>query len=131
MAETSTGRGTLAAPPREGRAGGRSDADLVRELEARVARLEEEAQRRPAAAPAAVGPRTVLSVLGMIVLVGAALVLGYLAWKAIALVLIDVLFSLALSPAVEFLLARGPSRASAAAVVFVLTLCVVALLGLL
>jgi predicted PurR-regulated permease PerM len=75
--------------------------------------------------------RTVLSVLGMIVLVGGTLVLGYLAWKAITLGLIAVLFALALNPAVELFVSRGFGRATAAAIVFVLTLAVLTLLGVL
>jgi predicted PurR-regulated permease PerM len=133
MADSAIGRDTLAPPQRESTRGARSEGDLVRELETRVARLEADLRRIPASGPAgsALGARSVLSVLGLVVAVGVALFLGYLAWKAIALVLIAVLFALALSPAVAFLVARGRSRPSAAAIVFVSTLCVVVALGFL
>jgi predicted PurR-regulated permease PerM len=95
-------------------------------LELRVAELERERD-----AARGFGPRNVLTVLGLIVLVGGLLVVGYLAWQAITLVLIAVLFALALNPAVEFFVARGLGRGAAAAIVFVLALAVVGLLGLL
>jgi predicted PurR-regulated permease PerM len=110
----------------------RGDPDLVRDLELRVARLEADLRAPHVRGRAGLlGARNVFAVLGMIVLVAGALFLGYLAWKGIALVLISILFALALNPGVEFFVARGFSRGSAAALVFVLALAVLALLGLL
>jgi predicted PurR-regulated permease PerM len=110
------------------------DSDVVRRLEQRVAQLEAE-QRvgrdgRPSSSTP-FGARSVLTVLGLVVIVAGVVALGYLAWKGISLVLIAVLFALALNPAVEFFVARGLGRGSAAAVVFVLAVCLVAALGLL
>ena len=104
-----------------------AQVDAVRALELRVAQLERERD----AAGRRFAPGSVLTVLGLIVLVGGLLLLGYLAWEAITLVLIAVLFALALNPAVEFFVARGLRRGLAAAIVFVLALCMVGLLGLL
>jgi predicted PurR-regulated permease PerM len=114
--------------------GARGEADVVRQLEARVTRLEADLRGRPVGrggSGAPLGARHVLAVLGMMAAVVGALFVGYLAWKGITLVLIAVLFALALNPAVEFFQARGCSRASAAAVVFVLALALLGLLGLL
>jgi predicted PurR-regulated permease PerM len=110
----------------------RPDADIVRALELRVARLEADsraAPSRPRGGPFAA--RNVFAVLGMVVLVVGALFVGYLAWKGITLVLIALLFALALNPAVEFFVARGFARGAAAALVFVLALAMLGLLGLL
>jgi predicted PurR-regulated permease PerM len=110
------------------------DEELVRRLEQRVALLEAERQvaRDPApAGPTALGVRSVLVALGLIVAVAVAVALGYLAWKGISLVLIAVLFAVALNPAVEFFVVRGLARVTAAVLVFVLALCVVGILGLL
>ena len=121
-------------------AGGRggplgTDADaLIIRLEQRIARLEAQQVGGPDRRPNAASPvsaRHVLMILGMVVAVLATITLGYLAWKGISLVLIAILFALALNPAVEFFVARGLSRGSAAAIVFILALLVVGVLGLL
>ena len=112
----------------------RTDAELVRALEARVERLESDLRGAPQSRPAADGRfavRHILTVLGLIVLVAGALFVAFLARKGIALVFISVFFALALNPAVEFFVARRFSRGSAAALVFVLALAVIGLLGLL
>jgi predicted PurR-regulated permease PerM len=111
-----------------------ADGDVVRRLEQRIARLEAEqrdghAGRSSASTPFAA--RSVLTVLGLVVVVAGVVALGYLAWRGISLVLIAVLFALALNPAVEFFVSRGLRRGLAAAVVFVLAVCMVAALGLL
>jgi predicted PurR-regulated permease PerM len=111
----------------------RTDAERVRDLEVRVKRLEGDlraaSQRRPESGRLAA--RNVLAVLGMIALVAGAVFVGYLAWEGITLVLISVLFALALNPAVEFFLARGLARGSAATLVFVVALVLLVLLGFL
>jgi predicted PurR-regulated permease PerM len=113
--------------------GPRTDAERVRDLELRVERLEGDlraaSERRSASGRFAA--RNVFAVLGMIALVAGALFVGYLAWEGITLVLISVLFALALNPAVEFFVARGFSRGSAATLVFVVALVVLGLLGFL
>src|SRR3954452_109031 len=109
------------------------DGEVVRRLEQRVAVLEAERRAvrgRPAAGPGP-GARTVLTALGLVVVVAGAVALAYLAWKGISLVLIAVLFAVALNPAVEFFVARGFARVSAAVLVFVLALCAVGVLGVL
>jgi predicted PurR-regulated permease PerM len=114
--------------------GARAEADALRHLEARVADLEAELNRPGAdqrQKSSLLAPRQVFSVLGMVAVVVGGLFVGYLAWKGITLVLIAVLFALALNPAVEFFVARGCSRATAAALVFVLALGLLGLLGLL
>jgi predicted PurR-regulated permease PerM len=106
----------------------------LRELELRVSRLETDLRAAPESRGASGAPwaaRHVFAVLGMVALVAGALFVGYHAWKGITLVLIAVLFALALNPAVEFVIARGVSRGSAAALVFVAALCLFGLLGLL
>ena len=121
--------------PEAGRAESRrGETELVRELELRVARLEAELRVAPESRRAAASPfaaRSVFAVLGMVALVAGALFVGYLAWKGITLVLVAALFALALNPAVEFFVARNLPRGSAAVVVFVLALALLALLGLL
>jgi predicted PurR-regulated permease PerM len=69
-----------------------------------------------------VRPRTVLVVLGITVLVGVVLVLGYLAWHVLTWILIAILLAAALNPAVEALERRGLGRGWAATVVFFLAL---------
>lgn len=79
----------------------------------------------------AIRARTVLVVLGITVLVGVVLVLGYLAWHVLTWILIAILLAAALNPAVEALERRGMGRAWAATVVFVLALLVLTGLGFL
>jgi predicted PurR-regulated permease PerM len=79
----------------------------------------------------AVRPRTVLVVLGITVLVGCVLLLGYLAWHVLTWILIAVLLAAALNPAVEAFERRGMSRVAAASLVFVLALAAVVGLGFL
>lgn len=79
----------------------------------------------------AIRPRTVLVVLGITVLVGVVLVLGYLAWHVLTWILIAILLAAALNPAVEAFERRGLRRAWAATLVFVLALLVVTTIGFL
>ena len=79
----------------------------------------------------AVRPRTVLVVLGITVLVGCVLLLGYLAWHVLTWILIAALLAAALNPAVEAFERRGMTRVAAASLVFVLALAVVVGLGFL
>jgi predicted PurR-regulated permease PerM len=73
----------------------------------------------------ALGPRTVLMVLGIMLGVALVLVLGYLALAALAWISIAAFFAMALNPLVEWLERRGLKRGSAAAVVFLVGLIVV------
>jgi predicted PurR-regulated permease PerM len=79
----------------------------------------------------AIRPRTVLVVLGITVLVGVVLVLGYLAWHVLTWILIAILLAAALNPAVEAFERRGLGRGWAATLVFVLALLVVTAIGFL
>ncbi len=79
----------------------------------------------------AVRPRTVLVVLGITVLVGFVLLLGYLAWHVLTWILIAVLLAAALNPAVEVFERRGMTRVAAASLVFVLALAAVVGIGFL
>lgn len=78
-----------------------------------------------------VRPRTILVVLGITVLVGVVLVLGYLAWNVLTWILIAMLLAAALNPAVEAFERRGMRRGWAATLVFFLALLVVTGLGFL
>jgi predicted PurR-regulated permease PerM len=78
-----------------------------------------------------VRPRTILVVLGIVLVVAAALSLLYLAWHVITWILIALFLALALNPAVEFFERRGLRRGLAAAVVFVLAVVVITGLGFL
>lgn len=70
----------------------------------------------------AIRPRTVLVVLGITVLVGLVLLLGYLAWHVLTWILIAILLAAALNPAVEVFERRGVNRGWAATLVFGLAL---------
>jgi predicted PurR-regulated permease PerM len=76
-------------------------------------------------------PRTVLVVVGITVLVGVVLLLGYLAWQVLSWILIAILLAAALNPAVEAFQRRGLSRGWAATVVFFLALLGMTALGFL
>ena len=131
--ETLGGRPSSALPSPSGEYAG-AQGDAVRRLEQRIAQLEAELGAGRPARPHSSAPfstRSVLTILGLIVVVAGVVALGYLAWKGISLVLIAVLFALALNPAVEFFVSHGLGRGPAAGVVFVLALCAVAALGLL
>jgi predicted PurR-regulated permease PerM len=78
-----------------------------------------------------VRPRTILLVLGIAVLVGLVLVLGYLAWHVLTWILIAMLLAAALNPAVEWFEQRGLSRLWAASLVFFLALLVLTAIGFL
>jgi predicted PurR-regulated permease PerM len=78
-----------------------------------------------------VRPRTILLVLGITVLVGLVLVLGYLAWHVLTWILIAILLAAALNPAVEAFERRGLGRFWAATLVFVLALLVLTGIGFL
>ncbi|MEA2285607.1 MAG: hypothetical protein QOJ21_1650, partial [Solirubrobacteraceae bacterium] len=130
-AEAFGGKASLALPGPPGERAGESD--VVRGLEQRVAQLEAQQRGGRVGGPnpsTPFGARSVLTVLGLIVVVVGVVALAYLAWKGISLVLIAVLFALALNPAVEFFVSRGLGRGFAAAVVFVLAVGAVAALGL-
>ena len=79
----------------------------------------------------AVRPRTILVVLGITVLVGVVLLLGYLAWHVLTWILIAALLAAALNPAVEAIERRGLARVWAASLVFVLALAVLSGIGFL
>ena len=78
-----------------------------------------------------VRPATVLSVLGLTILVGVVLLLGYLAWHVLTWVLIAIVLAVALNPAVEAFERRGMRRGYAASIVFVLALLVLTGVGFL
>jgi predicted PurR-regulated permease PerM len=78
-----------------------------------------------------VQPRTVVVVLGITVLIGLVLVLGYLAWQVLSWILIAILLAAALNPAVEAFERRGLTRPWAATIVFGLALLFVTALGFL
>jgi predicted PurR-regulated permease PerM len=69
-----------------------------------------------------VRPRTIFLVVGIAVLVGLVLLLGYLAWHVLTWILIAILLAAALNPAVEAFERRGMRRGYAASVVFALAL---------
>jgi predicted PurR-regulated permease PerM len=85
----------------------------------------------PEARVVLVRPRTILLVLGLTVLVGLVLVLGYLAWQVLTWILIAILLAAALNPGVEAFERRGMSRIWAASAVFALALLVLTGLGFL
>ena len=76
----------------------------------------------PEARVVTVRPTTVLSVLGLTILVGVVLLLGYLAWHVLSWVLIAIVLAAALNPAVEAFECRGLRRGYAATIVFALAL---------
>ena len=78
-----------------------------------------------------VRPATVLAVLGIAVLVGVVLLLGYLAWHVLTWILIAIILAAALNPAVEWFEGRGLRRAWAASLVFGLTLLFLTAIGFL
>jgi predicted PurR-regulated permease PerM len=69
-----------------------------------------------------VRPRTILVVLGIVLVAAALFVFLYLAWHVITWILIALFFALALNPAVEFFERHGLRRGLASAVVFLLAL---------
>lgn len=73
--------------------------------------------------------RTVLSVLGIAVLVGLGLLLVLLAWRVLMWILIAALLAAALNPAVEWLERRRMNRPLAATAVFLVALLVVSGIG--
>lgn len=83
----------------------------------------------PEARVVTVRPRTVLSVLGIAVLVGLAIVLVLLAWRVLTWILIAALLAAALNPSVEWLEQRRLRRPLAATAVFVAALLVVSGIG--
>jgi predicted PurR-regulated permease PerM len=74
-------------------------------------------------------PRSILTALGVLVGVVAAIEFMMLAQAALTLVVVALFLALALNPAVEFFQRRGLGRGSAVAVVYVMALAVLALLG--
>ena len=75
-------------------------------------------------------PRSVLTALGVLVAVVAAIEFILLAQAGLTLVMVALFLALALNPAVEFLQRRGLGRAMAVGAVYVVTLAFFALLGL-
>ena len=76
-------------------------------------------------------PQTVFLVIGLSVLVGAALLLVYLAWNVLSWIVIATFLAIALNPAVESLERRGLGRPWAASVVFAVALLVLTGIGFL
>ena len=76
-----------------------------------------------------VRPRTIFGVLGIVVLVGLVLLLGYLAWTVLTWILIAALLAAALNPAVEALERRGISRGWGATIVFFTALLALSAIG--
>jgi predicted PurR-regulated permease PerM len=77
----------------------------------------------------AIRPRTVFLVIGITVLVGLVLLLGYLAWHVLTWIIVAMLLAAALNPAVERLEARGLGRGVSASIVFVSTLLLLSAIG--
>jgi predicted PurR-regulated permease PerM len=86
---------------------------------------------RPEVRVVTVRPSTVLTVLGITVLVGCVLLLGYLAWHVLTWVIVAAVLAAALNPAVEAFESRGMRRGVAATLVFSLALLVVTAIGFL
>jgi predicted PurR-regulated permease PerM len=78
-----------------------------------------------------VRPRTILVVIGIVLVVLALLTFFYLAWHVITWILIALFLALALNPAVEFFQGRGLGRGLASGVVFILALGAITGLGFL
>jgi predicted PurR-regulated permease PerM len=76
-------------------------------------------------------PRTILVILGIAILVGAALAFVYLAWHVLTWILIAVILAAALNPAVEYFERRGLKRGWAVGLVFLLVILGLTGLGLL
>ncbi len=76
-----------------------------------------------------VRPRTVLQVLGIVVLVGLVLLLVYNAWRVLTWILIAGVLAAALNPAVEAFERRGLRRGWAASLVFGLALLGITAIG--
>ncbi|HEX2045650.1 MAG TPA: AI-2E family transporter, partial [Gaiellaceae bacterium] len=76
-----------------------------------------------------VRPRTVLVVLGIVLVTAALLTFVYLAWHVITWLLIALFLALALNPAVEFFERRGVRRGWASSLVFLLTVAIFVGLG--
>jgi predicted PurR-regulated permease PerM len=74
-------------------------------------------------------PRSILTALGVVLAVIAAIEFMLLAQAGLTLVVIALFLALALNPAVEFVQRRGLGRGSAVGVVYVLAVAVLALLG--
>ena len=86
---------------------------------------------RPEVRVVTVRPATVLTVLGIAVLVGCVLLLGYLAWQVLSWIVIAAVLAAALNPAVERFEARGMGRGMAATVVFAIALLFMTAVGFL
>jgi predicted PurR-regulated permease PerM len=78
-----------------------------------------------------VRPTTILTVLGITVLVGTFVYVGYLAWQVLTWILIAAVLATALNPAVERVQQRGMSRGLAATIVFFTALLTVTAIGFL
>jgi predicted PurR-regulated permease PerM len=76
-------------------------------------------------------PKTVLTVLGILLATLGILALVYLAWHVITWILIAIFLALALNPAVEFFQRKGMRRGYATAIVFFVAVAVITGLGFL
>jgi predicted PurR-regulated permease PerM len=76
-----------------------------------------------------VRPRTILVVLGIVLVASALLTFVYLAWHVITWILIALFLALALNPAVEAFERRGLRRGWASALVFLLAVVALVVLG--
>jgi predicted PurR-regulated permease PerM len=72
-----------------------------------------------------VRPRTIMSVLGLVLLVALSLWIVFLSWRVITWLLVAIFLACALNPAVEFFIRRGLRRGTASGVVFFLAIVVI------
>ena len=75
-------------------------------------------------------PRTILTILGVVLLVVVAFALVYLAWRVVTWILIAVFLAAALNPAVEWFERRSVGRGLASAIVFLAALLALTGLGI-
>jgi predicted PurR-regulated permease PerM len=86
---------------------------------------------RPEVRVVTVRPATILTVLGISVLVGVAVFLAFLAWHVITWIVIAAVLAAALNPAVEHFVRRGMRRGLAVGLVFALAILFVTAIGFL
>jgi predicted PurR-regulated permease PerM len=89
-----------------------------------------QADGTPARVVVVFNPRSILTALGVLVGVVAAIEFTLLAQAGLTLVMVALFLALALNPAVEFLQRRGLRRGMAVGAVYIVTLAIFALLGL-
>jgi predicted PurR-regulated permease PerM len=78
-----------------------------------------------------VRPVTILTVLGITVLVGVVVFLGYQAWHVLTWIFVAIVLAAALNPAVEYFERRGMRRGVAATIVFAIALLGITAIGFL